>query len=89
MWRDDEVKVSLIVSSTSLVLMLVQPQCVHYVLDKPWMERPSWENEAGEAVKVTHSWWWDAKDRLERRIKGEGCLKLWEMVGPYLRVTVA
>lgn len=65
-------------------------QCVHYVLDKPWMERPTWEKtEAADAVKITHSWWWDAKDRLERRIKRDDCLGLWDLVGPYLRITVA
>ncbi|KAF8607263.1 nucleotide-diphospho-sugar transferase [Ceratobasidium sp. AG-I] len=63
-------------------------KCVHYVLDKPWMEPPSWKGEAADAVKVTHSWWWDAKDRLERRIKRDGCLDLLELVGPYLRITV-
>lgn len=52
------------------------------------MERPSWAGEAADAVKVTHSWWWEAKERLERRIKGDDCLGLWELVGPYLRVTV-
>ncbi|QRW13438.1 glycosyltransferase family 8 protein [Ceratobasidium sp. AG-Ba] len=64
-------------------------KCVHYVLDKPWMERPSWDSEAAEAVKVTHSWWWEAKEKLERRIKRDDCKVLWELVSPYLRVSLA
>ncbi|KAG8752654.1 hypothetical protein FRC12_011845 [Ceratobasidium sp. 428] len=64
-------------------------KCVHYVLDKPWMERPSWESEAAEAVKVTHGWWWDARDKLERRIKRDNGNVLWDLVGPHLRVSLA
>ncbi|CAE6428023.1 Galactinol synthase 7 OS=Arabidopsis thaliana GN=GOLS7 PE=2 SV=1 [Rhizoctonia solani AG-1 IB] len=63
-------------------------KCVHYVLDKPWMEKPTWDTEVADAVRVTHSWWWEALDRLERRVKGDDCLGLWDLVGPYLRVSV-
>ncbi|QRV84846.1 hypothetical protein RhiJN_12862 [Ceratobasidium sp. AG-Ba] len=59
-------------------------KCVHYVLDKPWMERPSWDSEAAEAVKVTHSWWWEAKEKLERRIKRDDCKVLWELPVRYV-----
>ncbi|KAG8691526.1 hypothetical protein FRC11_002116 [Ceratobasidium sp. 423] len=61
-------------------------KCVHYVLDKPWMEKPTWDSEAADAVRVTHGWWWDALRRLERHIKGDECIGLWDLVGPYLRV---
>ncbi|KAJ1301035.1 hypothetical protein OPQ81_003456 [Rhizoctonia solani] len=54
-------------------------KCVHYVLDKPWMERPTWENDVADAVRITHSWWWEALERLERRIKRDDCFGLWDL----------
>ncbi|KAN0060935.1 hypothetical protein ACQY0O_006669 [Thecaphora frezii] len=38
---------------------------VHYILDKPWkLGRPGMPRNPEDPDALTHSWWWDAFDRL-------------------------